>query len=713
MHALSRSLLLFLGELVIITECSAQASLITNGSFETPVLKSPAQYQTIPPGAEPPGFGWHVTSGNVDVVPQGSFGIFNNAFDGTQFLDMDGTVPGTISQTFGTTPGSGYILIFAYANNFGLGGTNPAKATVNIVDGSSGANLIAPLSLTHGSSTSSNLNWTQSGSIQFIARGTTTSLSFASNDPGGSNGGIFLDGVSVTLNPNSVSPAIALSVAPASGSGTTQAFTFSFADTTGFRSLSVVDVLINNVLDGRHACYIAFIPNGASSGTVLLVDDAGEAGGPFQSLSIPGGGAVSNGQCSVTGAGSTVSASGTNLVLTLPITFSAAFGGNRVVYAAAQETTNNSGWQTLGTWGVPGPAAVGPAVVGMIPAHSSAPSNTYTFTFTDTNGWQDIAVADVLVNNSLDGRRACYLALVPSGPTSGTVFLVDDTGDAGGPFQAVTLPGSGTTSNGQCAISGAGGSVNGNGNTLTVILTITFNPSFAGNWLFYLAARSNSLNSNWQTVGTLSLASVVYDLSSDWSNSSNPNGPWSYNQGSTPLPFVPNFNFANTGWASSCNQPAWAPSNATGGFLPAFLEVNACVTTTENTQYPSANVAAGDVWVHTVDGFNGNPSLGAANVLFTLPASGGAGVYTISGSLWDSLASSPTSSSRPQDWSLFVNGVQVAAGVLSGNVLRSQAQTFSVVNNLNVGDQVKLQIVKDPAAPAGFIVSMNLTITKK
>jgi hypothetical protein len=209
--------------------------------------------------------------------------------------------------------------------------------------------------------------------------------------------------------------------------------------------------------------------------------------------------------------------------------------------------------------------------------------------------------------------------------------------------------------------------------------------------------------------GTVNAA--VYDLSSDWSNSSNPNGPWSYNQGSTPLPLVPNFNFGNTGWASSCNQPAWVPSNATGDYLPAFLKVDACVTTTENTQYPLANVVAGDVWVHTVDGFNGNPSLGAANVLFTLPASGGAGSYTISGSLWDSLSSSPTSSSRPQDWSLFVNGVQVATGVLSGNVFRSQAQTFSMVKNLNVGDRVELQIVKDPAASAGFIVSINLTIT--
>ncbi len=209
--------------------------------------------------------------------------------------------------------------------------------------------------------------------------------------------------------------------------------------------------------------------------------------------------------------------------------------------------------------------------------------------------------------------------------------------------------------------------------------------------------------------GTVNAA--VYDLSSNWSNSSNPNGPWSYNQGSTRLPFVSNFNFANTVQPLSCNQPAWAPSNAPGSFLPVFLQLNACTAAYLNTEDALAKTAAGDVAVHTVDGFNGNPSLGPANILFTLPASGGAGAYTITGSLWDTLPGSATSASRPQDWSLLLNGVQIAAGVLSGSVSRSQAQTFSLVENLSVGDHVELQIVKDPAASAGFIVSINLTIS--
>jgi hypothetical protein len=49
-------------------------------------------------GSEPAAFGWRVTSGGVDVAIWGS--LFVSAFDGIQFLDLDGFVPGAISQSF-------------------------------------------------------------------------------------------------------------------------------------------------------------------------------------------------------------------------------------------------------------------------------------------------------------------------------------------------------------------------------------------------------------------------------------------------------------------------------------------------------------------------------------------------------------------------------------------------------------------------------------
>lgn len=195
------------------------------------------------------------------------------------------------------------------------------------------------------------------------------------------------------------------------------------------------------------------------------------------------------------------------LTLALSITFNSGFTRNNIVYLAARDTgTGNSGWQAMGSWSVPGSTPNGPAVGGVTPARSGAPSDIYSFSFTDTSGWADIAIADILINDFIDGRHACYVAFVPSGASSGSVFLVDDAGDAGGPFSGIVLPGSGTARNSQCIISGAGASVSGTGNTLTVTLPVTFSQGFAGNRVLFLAARSNTANSGWQAEGTVTVS---------------------------------------------------------------------------------------------------------------------------------------------------------------------------------------------------------------
>jgi len=51
----------------------------------------------------------------------------------------------------------------------------------------------------------------------------------------------------------------ATAVLPGAGNGTSQAFTFTFSDPSGYQNLGVLDVLINNYLDGIHACYVAVV----------------------------------------------------------------------------------------------------------------------------------------------------------------------------------------------------------------------------------------------------------------------------------------------------------------------------------------------------------------------------------------------------------------------------------------------------------------------
>ncbi len=299
-----------------------------------------------------------------------------------------------------------------------------------------------------------------------------------------------------------------ISVSPGAGGATTQAFTFTFQDPNGFADLSVVDVLINNSLDGIGACYVAFAPASATSGYLYLVDDAGDGGYAGGSpISLPSSGNLQNSQCTIDGTGSSVSASGNTLTLTLAITFAAGFSGNKIFYTAAASSSQNSGWQALGTWDVPGAAPAGPAVGGVIPARSATTGGTYAFTFTDTNGYADLAVVDVLTNNFLNGVAACYVAFAPASATSGYLYLVDDSGDGGyASGSPITLPSSGSLQNSQCTISGTGSAVAASGNTLTLTLAITFNSSFAGNQVFYLAALNNSAgNSGWQAVGSVTV----------------------------------------------------------------------------------------------------------------------------------------------------------------------------------------------------------------
>jgi hypothetical protein len=127
---------------------------------------------------------------------------------------------------------------------------------------------------------------------------------------------------------------------------------FVWTDSKGAGDFGVVNVLVNNFIDGRRSCYLAYV---VSSNTLYLVNDSGDAGGPFAgSLALNGSaGVIQNTQCSVSGAGSSVSI-GNTLILTLNITFKSGLAGNEIVWAAGRNAFggNNTDWQAVGTWDV-------------------------------------------------------------------------------------------------------------------------------------------------------------------------------------------------------------------------------------------------------------------------------------------------------------------------------------------------------------------------
>jgi hypothetical protein len=303
----------------------------------------------------------------------------------------------------------------------------------------------------------------------------------------------------------STGPITATTALPSSGSALTQNFTFSFGDPFGAPDLSVLDVLINDYLDGQSACYFAFVPATSTTGFLYLVDDLGDGGYAAGSpLYLPSTGLVHNNQCSIDGAQSSIAASGNNLAVSAAVTFASAFAGNKVIYSAARSSSENSGWQAVGTWTLPGTSIVGPSVGGVSPARAVTSSGTFSFTFSDSNGWQNLAVLDVLTNSAIDGIGACYFAYVPSSAIDGSLYLVDDAGDGGYVGPPIQLSSGGSLHNSQCTINTVGSSASASGNSLTLNLAMSFSGSFAGNRIFYLAARdSGTGNSGWKAGGTL------------------------------------------------------------------------------------------------------------------------------------------------------------------------------------------------------------------
>jgi len=292
-------------------------------------------------------------------------------------------------------------------------------------------------------------------------------------------------------------PPSPLEANPGSGTGQNQVMTFTFSDPRGWQDLDVVSVLINNFLDGRNACYLAY---SRTAGVLYLVDDAGTAlsGG----LPLNGSGSVGNSQCTVAAASSSASGNGDVLTLTLNLTFSTGFGGNKAIYLAARDVAgNSSGWQALGAWQVPvaSPSTTA-SVVGMSPAQGGGLNGaTFTFSFADTNGYQDLGVENILIASAFDGRHACYLAYDRG---LNVLYLINDNGD--GLLPGYSLARGEGLGNGQCSVTWGNNAVTASGNHLSLTLGISFNSPFGPNLVFYLAARdvNGGNNTGWQARGT-------------------------------------------------------------------------------------------------------------------------------------------------------------------------------------------------------------------
>jgi hypothetical protein len=222
-------------------------------------------------------------------------------------------------------------------------------------------------------------------------------------------------------------------------------------------------------------------------------------------------------------------------------------------------------------------------------------------------------------------------------------------------------------------------------------------------WFPGLAGVVWLLGSLGQTVTFLPLgisiasAATSYDLVKDWSDVANPNGVWTYREGTNALALIPNW----TPLPSPVIQPAWAPSADSGNFLPAWFK-------RRSNNPERLEVLTGDVVVHSTDDFNGRFS-GIANVIWTSPING---VIDISDAVWMT-----RDIGRGNEWNLWLNGVSLTSGnIFSGDPF-NRANPFHFANGLggpaalndiavSTGDVIELRIVR--TTTFGDDVGVNL-----
>jgi hypothetical protein len=282
---------------------------------------------------------------------------------------------------------------------------------------------------------------------------------------------------------------VANSVVPLSGSGPGQRFSFTVSDQGGSQYIVAVGMLFAATFDHNNACSLVY---DRTQNTISLAFDNAANGA---AAVVPGSSTVvSNKQCTLRGANSTVVAGASVLVVTVDLTFNASFFGLKNAYLYAAEISSNSGWVTVGSWTVTGGA---PTADSVSPASGSGLSPNFVFTVSDSVTNLNIVGMNVLVTAGSPANLAgaCYLLYDRNASTIG---LYNDAG--------VTLTSKGvgsatTLQNSQCAVGYTVMNTSGNSVSLTINLVFK-SPAFKGAKTVYLQALEPNASSGFVARGT-------------------------------------------------------------------------------------------------------------------------------------------------------------------------------------------------------------------
>jgi hypothetical protein len=284
------------------------------------------------------------------------------------------------------------------------------------------------------------------------------------------------------------------SITPNAGSAATQSFVLSYSDTFGTTDLRQGWVWFTPTFgSGANTCMVYY------DRTTAMLNLLNDAGGTWLSAPL-GSGTLQNSQCAIALGSSTAVSSGNTLTLTVAVTLNPSFAGAKSIYMLGSNGAQTSGWQSRGTWTVPGPAAVVTAT-SATPNTGSGATQSFALAYGDSAGATDLRQAWVWFTPTFGG--SANTCMVYYDRVANTLNLLND---AGATWMSAPL-GSGTLQNSQCAIALASSTAVPSANTLTLTLAMTFKPAFAGTPSIYMFASNGTQTSGWQSRGTWTVPS--------------------------------------------------------------------------------------------------------------------------------------------------------------------------------------------------------------
>ena len=294
---------------------------------------------------------------------------------------------------------------------------------------------------------------------------------------------------------STVGIASTVSVTPNSGSGSSQNFAFEYSDTAGAASLEQVWAYFNATLANPATTSCMLYYNTANNQINLLNDNATV----WMPAALGSATTLQNSQCSLNVATATAVPNGNILTLNVTITFKPAFAGAKNVYLHSVDVSgSNSGWQLLGAWAVTSGAGTA-STVSVTPNSGSGAAQAFTLQYSDTAGAANLQQVWAYFNAGLTNpaSNACMLYY---NSASNQINLLNDATTA---WLAATLGAASTLQNSQCSLNVATATVSRSGNVLTLSVTVTFQPAFAGSKNIYMhAVDASGANSGWQELGT-------------------------------------------------------------------------------------------------------------------------------------------------------------------------------------------------------------------